>query len=84
MIKHQRTKGNKILDDANDVLNARAQFHVSQIFVNTIEQRSAFISLFLAIPLIYRLPFSTTLADFYGSFVAIVYGNAGMLAAEAD
>lgn len=27
---------------------------------------------------------STTLADFYGSFVAIVYGNAGMLAAEAD
>jgi len=27
---------------------------------------------------------STTLADFYGSFVAIVYGSAGMLAAEAD
>ena len=26
---------------------------------------------------------STTLADFYGSFVDIVYGSAGMLAAEA-
>ena len=26
---------------------------------------------------------NTTLADFCGSFVAIVYGSAGMLAAEA-